>query len=980
MLRSTDAGATWTQLGAGNFVSASGGGARFSRIIVDPATAGTTSATLYGASSTGLYKSVDGGTTWTLLLTKGYGIVSDVALDPASNTTIYAAAASPFTNAANGIYKSVDAGLTWTQLAGGLPTTDVGRIAFSVSPVGNNAIYAAIEAPSSGNLLDIYRSTDHGTTWLSAGATGAKCNGQCWYNMAITADRTDTNVVYFSGFSLYRSVDRGATFTDVGGAIHVDHHAFAFDPSSPTTIFAGSDGGIFRSPDNGATWTSLNANLAITQFYAGISLHPTAPFPVLGGTQDNGTLEFGGAAAWTPVYGGDGGFTATNYLNPDITWVETQWISASGYSGPNRADSRGGAYARKVNGIGSGDRALFIPPLVMSPSTPTTLYFGTQRLYRTRNNGEQWTFMSPNLSKGNGSISAIAPAARDSNVVYVGASDGNVSVTVDGGTTWTQAIIGLPNRYVSDIIVDPAHSEIAFVSMSGFQSQHVFKTVNRGASWTSINGNLPDVPVNAIVRIPGGDLFAGTDLGVYVSGDGGISWTRPATGLPNIAVFDLAFNRATSTLVAATHGRGMFSLGVTPNAPATQLIVERVPAVIQTGAPLAITVSVRETAGYTVAGATNAVTATIVNGGGALGGTTTVSAVNGIATFTNLSITGATGPQTISFAASGLTSASTTVNAIPPIALAVSPNSRRDEFANGTTTAHADSASVTLTGAVASTTAWGATNSKAWTILTTSAGVGSGLVRWTRSPAGRVAGTYVDTIVVTVEGATGSPARIIDTMTVRPPGAFAYFLPDTIRGMRPDKGSLDLVVDLSSLGNTRLGAYTARVVWDSTVVTLDSLTPVAGFAAPSSNAVSAREVRFASSDAAGAPGDVRVARLWFQFRNDTTGRRSAVTPSFSVLTTTTNADLLPALFVRDATAYVTPAVLRGDVTADGKISAADAQAVLQAVVGLNLPAGFRPLPNGDANCSGTLQAVDAQIILSYVVGSPVGQFCVGKVR
>jgi photosystem II stability/assembly factor-like uncharacterized protein len=981
VLRSTDGGATWANLESSAFVSATGG-ARVSQIVVDPRGAGTPAGTtLYAATSFGLYKSVTGGAAWTRVLNLGH--VSALVMDPASSDVLYAAVGIPSFTTNSGVYRSSDAGVTWTRLGNGLPTADVGRIALAISPLATRAIYAAIEAPSTGDLLGIYRSADGGSSWTSMGARGTSCSTQCWYNMALTADPTDSNRLYFSGLSLSRSNDRGANFTDIGGAIHVDHHAFAFDPASPTTIVAGSDGGIYRSGDLGATWTSLNANLAITQFYAGVSTHPTNAFPILGGTQDNGTLEFRGDVAWPAVFGADGGYTATNFNTPTITFAETQWQPGSGFSGPRRQDTPGRGYVLRTNGIGLNDPALFIPPLVMSPTVPTTLYFGTNRLFRTRNSGGLWAAISPALGKTTGRVSAIAPSASDSLTVYVGTSDGNVQVTSDGGATWTAIISGVPNRYISDIVVDAAHPEIAYLTVSGFSSKHVMKTVNRGATWTQQDQNLPDVPVNALARIPGGDLFVGTDLGVFQSTDDGRTWSRPASGLPNVAVFDLVFHRSTNALLAATHGRSMFSLSVVPDAPPTQLIVDARPAVMQTGQVVTspIVVSVHETAGYLAPGATNAVTVSIAAGGGTLAGTTTVNAVNGVATFSDLRFGGAAGAQTLSFTSAGLTGATTTVTTIPPVTLALSTSSRREEFPAGTSTPHADSAAVAITGEGAPTSVWTATKTKAWTGFTTSGGTNSGTLRWTRNPAGLPTGTYVDTIIVTVAGATGSPALLIDTLVVKAPAAFAYFLPDTISGLSADHDALDLVADVTSLGDLSIGSYAVSVTWDSLVVRLDSIRAApAGFAAPAVNVVNPGDVRLASASSAGMSGQVRLARLYFKFAGDGATLRSAILPTFSELSSTTAVNLLPPMSVRAATAVATGGVLRGDVNRDGKVTASDAQAVLQAVVALALPAGFRAIPNGDANCNGALQAVDAQIILSYVVGLPVGQFCVGTVR
>jgi len=334
--------------------------------------------------------------------------------------------------------------------------------------------------------------------------------------------------------------------------IHVDHHALAFDPADPSTMFDGNDGGIHKSTDRGESWVSLNSNLAITQFYPGISVSPSTVPDMLGGTQDNGTVEYTGDAVWARVLGGDGGFTAINYQTPTTAFAEAYWPN-----GPYRRDAgSGGAFVSKSNGIDRGDFALFIPPLVMDPVDPQVLYFGTNKLYRTRDNAESWTAIGQFTS----AISAIAVAPGNTQTIYVGTNGGTVSVTSDGGTSWTNVTAGLPNRYITDIAVDVTDPRRAYATASGFQAGHVFRTVDRGASWQDISSNLVDIPVNAILRLPStNELYIGTDLGAFVSSDDGVTWAPSTTGMPNVAVMDLAFQGATHMIVAGTHGRGMFA-------------------------------------------------------------------------------------------------------------------------------------------------------------------------------------------------------------------------------------------------------------------------------------------------------------------------------------------------------------------------------------------------------------------------------------
>ena len=567
MLRSIDAGATWTRLGAAEWDIAEGG-AQIGRIVVDRASAGTTTTTiLHAATSYGLYRSTNAGATWTRMLAGGF---TDVVAE-GNGGTLYAARTGPWASSTNRLYKSADRGLTWTAIGGNFPTTDVGRVALAVAASAPGTVYAAVQdafgagAPASdGGLLGIWRSTDAGATWTKLTAASASCGTQCWYDIVVAVNPQNAHIVYFGGIQLFGSSDGGQSFTPIGNNVHVDHHAIAFDAADPRIVFAGSDGGVYRSADGGWSWTSLNTNLELTQFYGGLSARADALDIVMGGTQDNGTVEYRNGTPWPRVLGGDGGFTAIDPGDPGIAYAETQWSRGSGYSGPRRRDTPTGPFNLRVSGIALDDRALFIPPLVPDPARPAVLYFGTYRLYRTMDRGDTWTAISGDLSRsaGSGVVSAIAPSRRDPQTIYVGTSDGHVQVTRDGGATWTPRIAGLPNRYIEDFAVDPADERHAYVVVSSFGSGHVFRTQDAGVTWTDVSGNLPNMPVNAVALLPTGELYVGTDLGVFHGAPGGNTWTPFTAGFPNVAVYDLLLHEATGTLLAATHGRGVFAAPV----------------------------------------------------------------------------------------------------------------------------------------------------------------------------------------------------------------------------------------------------------------------------------------------------------------------------------------------------------------------------------------------------------------------------------
>lgn len=578
VLRSTNGGLTWTELGKAEFDLANGG-RTISRVVVDKTTAGTASATVVlVAASNGIWRSANSGLTWTQAQ-EVTGRTSDLVADPVNAGVYYAATGVAVVqngaNTTNAVFKSTDSGLTWLKVSKDpFPTANVGRINLAISASSPETVYAAIQdlnngGTADGSLLGIFVTTDGGSTWTSRAATpsntGPLCGGgqQCWYDMVIAVDPTAPNTVYFGGFSLYKSTDGAATFIDIGTQIHVDQHGFTFHPTAASTIFAGNDGGIFKSVDAGTSWTSLNTNLELTQFYAGVSTSPTSTTTVLGGTQDNGTLQWGGSAAWPMVLGGDGGYTAIDQLTGITMFAETQWTPNSTFSGPRRRDGTG-FFNRKIDGINIADRAQFIPPLVMDRARPRILFFGTLNLYRTGNSGDVWTNIGSSLVNGGGSINAIGVAPSDSLTVYTGSSDGRVSYTHDLGLTWSVAT-GPAAAAITDFAVDPRDARTAIVVLAGFlATQKVWRTTDGGTSWTNLTFDLPNIPVLAVVLEPGSrDITIGTDLGVFTLRSGTSSWVPIVNGLPNVAVFDLVFDAPRSRLIAATHGRGMFSLDVT---------------------------------------------------------------------------------------------------------------------------------------------------------------------------------------------------------------------------------------------------------------------------------------------------------------------------------------------------------------------------------------------------------------------------------
>ncbi|HMZ22900.1 MAG TPA: hypothetical protein PLD20_33555, partial [Blastocatellia bacterium] len=640
LLKSTDGGATWQVIVGPNstltpiqpvFINAG-----ILKIEIDPTnsntvyvTTGTGRFTTASASpfvpaplgQRGLWKTTDGGQTWTNLnVTADGGRVSamDVVTDPLNRQRVFAAMLD------DGIYRSENGGQTWTFLQGGLPDADYRRIIMAVGPpIGsspNSTLYAAFAATNS-TLLGIWRSTTNGTSWTQV--TTPQDSGQANYNLALVADPTDGNTVYYAtsanetndGGTLWRTTNGGQAWTDISygdgasGGLHADSHAIAIARSNPNIVFTGNDGGIWRT-DNGkaqtVAWRSLNQTLNITQFQA-IALHPTNSGIIIGGTQDNGTNRTLGQDSWTNLAEGDGGFPYIDQSNPNIFWHTFQNSSGTTASaarfGPRVSTDQGATWVNRrcvgcqpqQGNFNPTDRVGFYAPLAGHPgftgASGNVVYFGTMRVYRTNDQGATWRGIGSSadgfgtdLSKGNGRLSAIAAHPRlnpaqgsdpQGEVIWAGTSDGNIQVTRDAGklgdAAWTNVTKApLPNRFVSDIALDANNQDRAVVCFTGFNAStpttpgKLFLTTNQGQTWTDISGDLPDIPVSTAVIDPvnANTYYAGTDIGVFQTTNGGQNWIRMGTGLPRVAVLMLRYHSATRSLIAGTHGRGVWRLSL----------------------------------------------------------------------------------------------------------------------------------------------------------------------------------------------------------------------------------------------------------------------------------------------------------------------------------------------------------------------------------------------------------------------------------
>jgi photosystem II stability/assembly factor-like uncharacterized protein len=586
VLKSTDGGTTWTDI-TGPFVGpfterSSGGGAHIVSIVVNPA---NTQIVLAGVSLdhpagcphsldySGVYRSTDGGATWTSTPVFPVGTATAVLFDPVNANVAYAAIGEFFcpTTSQNGIYKSTDAGLTWSPMNGSgankLPASNSYPIYLAQSASTPATLYAAIV----GNPTVIYKTTDGGTNWTPTTRPPlVRPNGQ------IAVHPANANIVFVGAEGLYRSLDGGSTWSQIntgvdGVSIFGDIRSMGFSAGG-AKLYVGDDGGPHSTLDaaNAAIhWSNLCDTVATNEYYPGISVHPTDPI-VFGGTQDHGITKYSGSLLWTTVQGCDGGWTAINPVTPSIVYG-TCPLGGSAVIQKSASNGDSGTWFSAQNGVNLSDR-MILPPLVMDPSNPQRLYFGTNRVYLTIDGASNWTAVSGSLPTTDDAINTIA-AGSDGNTVYMGSNDGVVQVTTNAsagaGATWNTRTAGLPTRSVTQFAVDPAIPATAYVTFSGFTlapdtKGHVFKTTNSGTSWIDISSNLPDIPADDIVIDPDipNTLYLATDIGVFRSTNGGGSWSVLGTGLPRTLVLGMRLQRTTRMLFASTFGRSVWTLPV----------------------------------------------------------------------------------------------------------------------------------------------------------------------------------------------------------------------------------------------------------------------------------------------------------------------------------------------------------------------------------------------------------------------------------
>ncbi len=513
----------------------------------------------------------------------------DMVIDPGNPNLLLCSEVDVLNAGEGGIYRSTDAlsanpTFTRTFIAG----TGF-RESRTEMALQRNGGVVTVYAASAFNGGTVQRSTDGGATFTQQ-IDNNFCQDQCFYNIGIDVDPTNADRVYLGGTGSSTtfgfSSNGGLDFTSSQSGLHGDTQAIAVAPSLSSTIYLGSDGGIYKSTNNGLNWSSLNnSTFRATQFMS-IAVHPTDPNFSVGGTQDNGTLYYLPDTTWYRVDYGDGGnalFDQNSTDTENFTLYHTYYnlTNAMGFARVVPGDTDWHRYGCGFSGFipngmtCSASAAQFYAPLEQGPGNPNTLYFGSDVLYRSSNSGVTMTKVSQEPITNGVSIDAIGISPQDDNVRIAGLENGGLFGTTTGSTTLTNLDAGniVPDKFIARTVIDPNNTGTAYVTIATFGVVNVWKTTNlsdANPGWISAAGGLPLVPVNAFVidTLNSRQMYAGTDIGVYTSSDAGLSWVPFGTGLPRVAVFDMAIT-STRLLRIATYGRGMWQTGLVAAPPVT---------------------------------------------------------------------------------------------------------------------------------------------------------------------------------------------------------------------------------------------------------------------------------------------------------------------------------------------------------------------------------------------------------------------------
>ena len=573
VLKTEDGGQSWTKVLDWSQSQLKG--------VQDLAMHPTDENTLFVAATDGLYRTTNAGANWVNV--HQVPMATDVLIKPDNPSTIFVAHGNldPNETGTSGIFRSIDGGGSFVELTNGLPPNYSGKTLMDYSISNPDIIYASIQAyfnTAATTPYGLYKTEDAGDSWVKVTDRNVALF-QGWYSHDIAVKPDDPNTFIYVGVDAYRSLNGGESLTKesswnswffgqvpVGGPegppayAHADMHRAYFHPNYPNWAYLATDGGIFVSEDVGDTWEGRNGGYQSTQFYANFGNSTTDSLLAIGGMQDNSTAIYIGDDAWVRVLGGDGMSAAIDPVDDNFLYGSSQGLRVS------RSSNQGDNFQVIINGA-SGESVAFNGPFEIAPSDPTIIYAGTQRISKTVNRGDLWDVISPSPVDGPNMIIKIAISPTNPDLIYFATTPDpfqggtpKIFKSTTSGLTNIE-MTGLADRVATDIAFDPTDDNVVYITYSGFNTNHVYKTEDGGISWASIDNGLPDLPTNTIIVDPiiPQNLYIGNDIGVYFSPDSGYSWELYSGELPDaIMVMDLSISQSNRKLRVATHGNGVF--------------------------------------------------------------------------------------------------------------------------------------------------------------------------------------------------------------------------------------------------------------------------------------------------------------------------------------------------------------------------------------------------------------------------------------
>ncbi len=574
--RSTDAGDSWSHLGLADVGS-------IGKVALDPTDDDVifvaAMGDLFGNNSErGVYRSTNGGDDWeqVLFVSDSTGFV-DLAINPESPDIIYAAAWErirrvdfrQYGGETSGLYRSQDGGDTWEELTIGLPATgpEKGRIGIGLAASDPDIIYLHYAA-ADGSLRGVFKTVNGGDNWAQISSAGIDEVPFMWWFGRIEVDPTNADRVFFVGFNNHESTNGGVSWSPIFQDVHVDQHAIFIHPENPELVLNGNDGGLYVSTTGGDQY-EFRDNLPITQIYT-LDYDPTLPQRLYTGTQDNGTNRTlsGNTDDWAKIFGGDGFHSLVDPNNNQTIFVEYQ------YGNLFKSTNNGQSWQSAQGGIPSNARRNWKTPYMFDPANSNIMYLGANTVMKSLDQGNNWFSISPDLTNGPGdgnllygTITSLSVSPLNSDVIYAGTDDGNVWVTTNGGNDWDKISDDLPNRWVTKVLASSYHADDVYVTFSGYRfgedEGHVYHSWNKGNSWDDISHNLGDVPVNDIAEIDGNySLIAATDVGVFYTLASFFGWSDLGSGIPQVVVSELAYEKDLNLLYAGTYGRSAYSINL----------------------------------------------------------------------------------------------------------------------------------------------------------------------------------------------------------------------------------------------------------------------------------------------------------------------------------------------------------------------------------------------------------------------------------